>query len=201
MSKEFTTYDKIATVLFKGHEEAANFLSNRELAQKDRWMLCVSKLLEDPMTADKEIVSFLIGGCGGNCEPVSTATAYRDLASIRRLVGNVQLAAKNWYRYMVIEAAKEGIRIAREAKDPKGIAANADKIGKYTRSDKEDDEIDRTGWEPPCFEPSDDVTLMGDDFKPIPNLEEERKSFRALFKQDHDIVDIEPITDDDGTDD
>lgn len=69
-------------------------------------MLCVSKLLEDPMTADKEIVSFLTGGCGGNCEPVSTATAYRDLASIRRLVGNVQLAGKNWYRYMVIEAAK-----------------------------------------------------------------------------------------------
>ena len=63
MSKEFTTYDKIATVLFKGHEEAANLLSNRELAQKDRWMLCVSKLLEDPMTADKEIVSFLTGGC------------------------------------------------------------------------------------------------------------------------------------------
>lgn len=42
---------------------------------------------------------------------------------------------------------------------------------------------------------------MGDDFKPILNLEEERKSFRALFKQDHDIVDIEPITDDYGTDD
>ena len=102
---------------------------------------------------------------------------------------------------MVIEAAKEGIRIAREAKDPKGIAANADKIGKYTRSDKEDDDIDRSAWEPPCFEPSDDVTLMGDDFKPILNLEEERKSFRALFKQDHDIVDIEPITDDYGTDD
>ena len=149
MNKELTSYDKIATVLFKGHEEAASLLSCRELMQK----------------------------------------------------GNVQLAGKNWYRYMVIEAAKEGIRIAREAKDPKGIAANADKIGKYTRSDKEDDDIDRSAWEPPCFEPSDDVTLMGDDFKPIPNLEEERKSFRALFKQDHDIVDIEPITDDYGTDD
>ena len=150
---------------------------------------------------DKDLIAFLMAGCDGSCEPVSQATAYRDLAAIRRLVGNVQLAGKNWYRYMVIEAAKEGIRIAREAKDPKGIAANADKIGKYTRSDKEDDDIDRSAWEPPCFEPSDDVTLMGDDFKPIPNLEEERKSFRALFKQDHDIVDIEPITDDYGTDD
>ena len=170
MNKELTSYDKIATVLFKGHEEAASLLSCRELMQKDRWMLCVSKLLEDPMTADKDLIAFLMAGCDGSCEPVSQATAYRDLA-------------------------------AREAKDPKGIAANADKIGKYTRSDKEDDDIDRSAWEPPCFEPSDDVTLMGDDFKPILNLEEERKSFRALFKQDHDIVDIEPITDDYGTDD
>lgn len=201
MSKELTSYDKIEQVLFKGREEAASLLSSRELMQKERWMLCVSKLLEDPMTADKDIVTFLTGGCGGVCEEVSTATAYRDLAAIRRLIGNVQLAGKNWYRYMVIEAAKEGIRIAREAKDPKGIAANADKIGKYTRSDKEDDEIDRSGWEPPVFEPSDDITLAGDNFKPIPNLEEERKAFRGLFKHDHDIVDVEPITDSDGTDD
>ncbi|RHJ83536.1 hypothetical protein [Parabacteroides sp. AM08-6] len=202
MAKELTSYDKIEMVLFKGREEAATFLSERELQQKERWMLCVSKLLEDPMTADKDMVSFLTAGCGGSCEPVSTATAYRDMAAIRRLVGNVQLAGKNWYRYMVIEAAKEGIRIAKEAKDPKGIAANADKIGKYTRADKEDEEIDRSGWEPPVFEPSDDVTLMGDGFKPIPNLEEERKSFRALFKNDSDILDVEPITDDcDGADD
>ena len=96
MNKELTSYDKIATVLFKGHEEAASLLSCRELMQKDRWMLCVSKLLEDPMTADKDLIAFLMAGCDGSCEPVSQATAYRDLAAIRRLVGNVQLAGKNW---------------------------------------------------------------------------------------------------------
>ena len=51
------------------------------------------------------------------------------------------------------------------------------------------------------FEPSDDLTLMGDEFKPIPNLEEERKSFRAIFKNDRDIIDVEPITDSNGIDD
>lgn len=65
MNKELTSYDKIATVLFKGHEEAASLLSCRELMQKDRWMLCVSKLLEDPMTADKDLIAFLM--------PVATA--------------------------------------------------------------------------------------------------------------------------------
>lgn len=201
MAKDLTSYDKIEMVLFKGREDATAFLSDRELQQKERWMLCVSKLLEDPMTSDKDMVTFLTEGCGGSCERVSQATAYRDMAAIRRLVGNVQLAGKNWYRYLVIEAAKEGIRMARDAKDPKGIAANADKIGKYTRADKDDEDIDRSGWQPPVFEPSDDVTLLGDEFKPIPNLEEERKAFRALFKQDRDIIDVEPITDDDGIND
>ena len=73
MNKELTSYDKIATVLFKGHEEAASLLSCRELMQKDRWMLCVSKLLEDPMTADKDLIAFLMAGCDGSCEPVSQA--------------------------------------------------------------------------------------------------------------------------------
>lgn len=201
MGKELTSYDKIEMVLFKGREDAAAYLSDRELMQKERWMLCVSKLLEDPIMMDQNLVTFLTGGCGGLCAPVSQATAYRDVAAIKRLVGNIQLANKNWYRHIIIEAAKEGIKIAKEAKDPKGIAANVDKIGKYTRADKEDDEIDRSGWQPPVFEPSDDVTLLGDEFKPIPNLEEERKTFRALFKQDRDIIDVEPITTDDGRDD
>lgn len=201
MSKEITSYDKIEMVLFKGREDAAAYLSDRELQQKERWMLCVSKLLEEPITMDQELVTFLTGGCGGLCPQVSQATAYRDVAAVKRLVGNIQLANKNWYRHIIIEAAKEGIKIAKEAKDPKGIAANADKIGKYTRADKEDDDIDRSGWQPPVFEPSDDVTILGDEFKPIPNLEEERKAFRALFKNDRDIVDVEPIIDDDGKND
>lgn len=201
MSKELTSYDKIEMVLFKGREDAAAYLSDRELMQKERWMLCVSKLLENPITMDQELITFLTGGCGGVCPSVSQATAYRDVAAVKRLVGNIQLANKNWYRHIIIEAAKEGIKIAKEAKDPKGIAANADKIGKYTRADKDDDDIDRSGWEPPVFEPSDDLTLMGDDFKPIPNLEEERKSFRALFKSDRDIVDVEPIEESNDWDD
>ena len=105
------------------------------------------------MTADKDLIAFLMAGCDGSCEPVSQATAYRDLAAIRRLVGNVQLAGKNWYRYMVIEAAKEGIRIAREAKDPKGIAANADKIGKYAPIKKTMTLIEALGNHPALSHP------------------------------------------------
>ena len=78
------------------------------------------------------------------------------------------------------------------------IAANIDKIGKYTRADKEDEDNDRTGWQPPIFEPTDDVTLLGDNFKPIPDLERERAAFRALFKRSTDVQDVEPITNEPG---
>ena len=191
MAKEQSTYDKIELVLFKGHEEIAGTLSPRELAQKDRWMLCVSKKIADPIILDSELVNFLTTGCGGVCEYVSPATAYRDIAAINRLVGNVSLASKNWYRHMIIESSKKGIEIAKSQNDAKGIAANTDKIGKYTRADKDDEAFDYGSMIPPSFEPSDDVTLLGDDFVSIPNLEEVRKEFRDRFKNDKSIMNAE----------
>ena len=191
MSNELTSYEKIEKVLFKKREDVEDVLSKTDLDKKDRWMLCVSKMLSDPITQDQELVNFLMNGCGGACKPVSASTAYRDIAAVKKLVGNIQLASKSWYRYIIIEAAKEGIRIAKENKDAKGIAANIDKLGKYTRADKEDMDIDRSKWTPPVFEPSDDVTLLGDNFKPIKDLEKERKEFRALFKNDPNIMDVE----------
>ena len=197
---EQKSYDKIEAVLFKPRSEAAGQLTPLELAKKERWMLCVSKLLDNPLTEDRELVNFLMEGCGGTCEKVSQATAYRDVAAIKRLVGNIKLSSKNWYRHMIIEAAKRGIAIAEKEKDAKGIAANIDKIGKYTRADKEDEDNDRSGWQPPIFEPTDDVTLLGDNFKPIPDLERERAAFRALFKRTADVQDVEPMDDGAGED-
>lgn len=191
MTKDITTYEKIELVLFKGRSEVSELLTVRELQQKERWMLCVSKKMSDPMTLDSDLVTFLTCGGEGLFEPVSVATAYRDLAAITRLVGNITLSNKNWYRHLIIEACKKGIEIATKDKDPKGIAVNADKIGKYVRADKEDDALNYDSWQPPVFEPSDDITLLGDDFQPIPDLEKERKAFRLLFKNDKDIIDIE----------
>lgn len=191
MAKEQSTYEKIELVLFKGHEEIQDTLTPRELAQKNRWMLCVSKKLADPIILDSELVNFLTTGCGGVCEYVSMATAYRDIASINRLVGNISLASKDWYRHLIIEASKDGIRIAKTACDAKGIAANTDKIGKYTMLNKEDDMFNYDSMVPPSFEPSDDVTLLGDEFESIPNLEEVRKEFRARFKNDKSIMNAE----------
>jgi len=82
---------------------------------------------------------------------------------------------------MIVEGAKKGYQIGINKNDSKGIAACLDKIGKYTRADKEDDAIDWTEMIPPSMVVTDDVTVLN--LEPIENLEEERKKFRALFKK------------------
>ena len=157
-----TTYTRIERSLFKDKADAARTLSPRELEIKTRMMLCVSRLMDNPMLEDAELVNFLLHGCAGQAEPVGKSQAYRDLAMIRRLVGNIQLAAKSWYRYMIVEGAKRAYEVAIANNDAKGAAAALDKIGKYTRCDKEDDTFDYSKMLPPNFEPTDDDAAIID---------------------------------------
>lgn len=181
MPKKDPTYERIERALFKDREESTTLLSPRELEIKARMMLCVSKKMDSPLIEDSELVNFLMHGCGGQAEPVSKSQAYRDIGMINRLVGNIQLAAKSWYRYMIVEGGKKAFQLAIDNNDAKGAAAALDKIGKYTRSDKEDDTFDYTQLIPPSFEPSDDVTLL-EGLDPIDDLEQKRQEFRSQFK-------------------
>ena len=194
MPKKDSTYDRIERALFKDREEASSILSQREMEIKKRMMLCVSKKMEDPLIQDTELVNFLMNGCGGNTDAVSQSQAYRDIGMINRLVGNIQLAAKAWYRYMIVEGGKKAFNMAIDKEDAKGAAAALDKIGKYTRSDKEDEKFDYSQLVPPSFEPSDDVTLL-EGLELIEDLEGTRSEMRSRFKGmlSKKAVDIRPI--------
>ena len=194
MPKKDSTYDRRERALFKDREEASSILSQREMEIKKRMMLCVSKKMEDPLIQDTELVNFLMNGCGGNTDAVSQSQAYRDIGMINRLVGNIQLAAKAWYRYMIVEGGKKAFNMAIDKEDAKGAAAALDKIGKYTRSDKEDEKFDYSQLIPPSFEPSDDVTLL-EGLEPIEDLEGTRSEMRSRFKGmlSKKAVDIRPI--------
>lgn len=176
-----STYERIERALFKSREEGFQMLSAKEMAIKERMMLVVAKRLDNPLIEDKELVNFLIGGCGGVVDKVSQSQAYRDVAMANRLVGNIQLSAKSWYRYMIVEGAKAAYNMAMEKGDAKGAASALDKMGKYTRSDKEDDALDFSQMLPPSFEPSDDVTLL-EGVERIDNLEERRRELRKLAR-------------------
>lgn len=181
MPKKDLTYDRIERSLYKDRDDSTTILSAQEMEIKNRMMLCVSKKMESPLIEDTEIVNFLMHGCGGHATPISQSQAYRDIGMLNRLVGNIQLAAKSWYRYMIVEGGKKAFQLAIDNNDAKGAAAALDKIGKYTRSDKEDDSFDYSQLIPPSFEPSDDVTLL-EGIEPIDDLENYRQNFRSNFK-------------------
>lgn len=183
MEKELNVYEKIQQHLYEDTQTALQYLTPTEIEIKKRVMVCVAKIMDEPMIQDKDMVKFLMNGCGGKTEQVGQSQAYRDIAAIRKILGNIQLASKSWYRYIIIEGAKEGFDIARVERDAKGMASCLDKIGKYTRADREDDPFDFSQLIPPSFEPTNDVTVM-DGFEKIDNLEEERKKFRELFTKD-----------------
>ena len=179
MPKKDPTYERIERALYKDKDESTTILSPREMEIKKRMMLCVSKKMEEPLIPDTELVNFLIHGCGGNAEPISKSQAYRDIGMINRLVGNIQLAATSWYRYMIVEGGKRAFNMAMDKEDAKGAAAA----------------LDYSQMIPPSFEPSDDVTLL-EGLEEIENLEEKREELRTLFKGmlSKRAVDIKPIT-------
>lgn len=197
--KKDKTYDKIANALFKDEKETCMMLTPNEEAIRKRMMLCVSMRMQEPFMEDQEVVNFLIHGCGGATECVSKSQAYRDVAMCNRLLGNIQLAAKNWYRYLIVEGAKKAYNMAMEKGDAKGAASALDKLGKYTRCDKEDEQLDFEQLIPPSFEPTDDYTLI-DGLTKIDNLEQRRKELRALAKG-ISIEDAEIVEDDEETED
>ena len=194
MKKE-SLIERLRPVLFSDISDLEGRFTERELQTKQRLMLSVTRKLDRPLTTDKELVDFLMTGCNGMTEPVSKSQAYRDVAAVTMLSGDIQPAAKNWMRHMIVEGAKAVYDMAMSQKDAKGAAAALDKLGKYTRCDKDDEQMDWSEMLPPVFEPSDDITLIeGLDVMDGKNLEKERKRLRALFSRLSETEDAEIIS-------
>lgn len=175
------TFKKIESVLYLPDDQADQVLTPYEMERRNRWLICVSKKMENPLLPDKQLVEMLEAGMTGKFRAVAKSTAYRDIAAVNKITGNIQLAATNWYRYMIIEGAKEAFDIAKAEKDARGMSAALDKIGKYTRADKPDNDFDWDQMLPPVMEPSNDTTLL-EGIEPIENLEARRREMRKMFK-------------------
>lgn len=173
---------KIERNLFLSSKDITENFSDRELERKKRVMLCVSKKLDDPLISDKALVEFLMNGCDGACNEVSTTTAYRDISLVTSITGKVNVAAKEWLRYMVIEGAKAAAKKAHDAGDFKAVASNLTVIMK-TGKLEQDDMTDLHGlMSPPDFEPTGDMDALGDEIEKLENPEEERRKLRELFQ-------------------
>jgi len=199
--KRETLLERLKPHLFADIETLRDRFTPHELEVKQRLMLSITRKMDRPLTPDKDMVDFLMTGCGGLTEPVSKSQAYRDVAAISAITGDIQPAAKNWMRHMIIEGGKAIYEMAMQQKDAKGAAAALDKIGKYTRCDKDDEEMNWEEMLPPVFEPSDDITLIdGLEIMDPEKLEKERKRLRALFLRLSDPEDATIVEDKKTTD-
>ena len=154
---EETTFDKIQKYLFEDKELAEQHLNPHEMEIKRRWASVYAFWIDKPEASDRELVRFMKVEFG-----IEKSQAYRDLPKIKLLLGNVKAAGKEYYRLMVVEMCKKAYSIALAKGDAKAMALAADKIGKYTKLDK--DELEALPWEqlfPPNFEPSNDVSVLG----------------------------------------
>lgn len=195
--------DRVLPALFKDLAEISENLTPAEINRKQRLELTITRRLDNPLISDHDLVMFMMSGCGVGLQEIGKSQAYRDLILVNTVTGKMQLAAKNWYRHLIIEGSKKVYEMAMHNGDAKGAAAALDKLGKYTRCDKDDDKMDWSSLLPPVFEPSDDLTLVeGLEAIPTEKLENDRKRLRALFneklkKNAEDAVVIEIA--DDGT--
>lgn len=171
----------LALRLFSDKSKVIASLSPAELETKARWMYVMTQRLDNPMISNKKLVELLQSGIAGSWEGVSQSTAYADIAAVTEMLGNVKAASKAWIRYTIIEGCKKAYEIAEAKEDPVGMVTALDKMGKYSRADKDDDAIDFTQMLPPVFEPTDDVTVL-EGIRPMDDLEERRQRLRALHK-------------------
>ena len=184
IKQEITTFDKIQANLF-GHD-AKMVLSDKEQEIFLRYRAGFSAWLEDPTITDKQMATFLMNTFG-----IAKQTAYLDVGNIKRLVGNVQNASKEFHRYTVIKMLKEAFLVAKHKHNPVAMAMAADKLAKATQLDKIDMEIpDWNAIIPPSFEPSSDVRLIG--LKPMQDLQERIKQLKQKYISDY----IEEVQDD-----
>jgi len=175
-----TTFDKIQSHLFFDESELIH-LNKSEIEILNRYKEVFTIWLENPSYSDKQIVNYMHFELG-----LSKSQAYRDLPRLKLLLGNVQNANKEWYRYMVIEMCKDAFSLAKKKRDPKAMSLAADKIGKYTKLDK--DEAEALPWEdiiPPSFEPAADIRLL--DMKPIENIENLKQKLRQKYMDEVSI--------------
>jgi hypothetical protein len=188
--KEQSALEKFELCLFTGMSELESTLTPHERQILVRYRAVISRMLDEPLLPDKDFIAMLQTGCMGAFVAVSQRQAYVDLSACKRLIGNVQVPARNFILHTVTEACKKGIQIATEADDADAIAKNAAVLVKAYRLDKPEEEIiDPDDFIPPSFEPSDDVTLVN--LKADPDIEKKRSARREFYKR-HFTTDVKP---------
>ena len=132
------------------------------------------------MMSDSEIRDRLMNEYG-----ISKTQAYRDLANVKILLGNVKAAGKEWFRFKANSILDQAYKAADEGehKLAKSLVLIANALVKVNRLDV--DEVEQIPWEetiPQPFEPTTDPLAIG--IKPIDNLRERIAELKKKYIDD-----------------
>lgn len=159
-----------------------------QLEQKRRYEVAAAYLLDHPSHLDHDVRDHLM-----SIFHISRAQAYRDIAEIKKVLGNIKNAGKEWHRHVAITMALETYERAKAEGDLKAMNAavhNYIKINKLSLHDTE-----ALPWEkviPPAFEPSPDISVLNLPEKDQKDVDIRRAALRKKFMTT-DIIDIQPI--------
>ena len=136
--------------------------------------------LGNPTLPDKSIVAEI-----KRKYALSTTMAYDDVRLIKIILGQLNQATEDYYRYLFMQRCEEGFQMARNNNDANAFARVLTALGKYCKLDKEKPLApDYSVIIPQPFEITDDPTVAG--FKKIPNVEEKARKMTERFIQDAD---------------
>lgn len=152
-------------------------------------------ILKTPSMTDSEVIRTFTARY-----KISRPTAYSDLSVVKALLPMLSKEAREFHRWRTLEMLLETYRIAKAKMDVRTMERTASSYGKYTNSDKPDEEtIDMSKVIPVQWIPTDDPTVLG-----LPKLENREEKIRELLNEfsattpeildiDYEEPDLDPL--------
>ena len=163
-------------------------LTPSQLEIKRRYEVAATYLLDHPYHTDHHLRDHLITIFG-----ISRRQAYYDIIEVKKLIGNIKNAGKEWYRHVAITMALETYKKAKDDSDLKAMNAATANLVKITKLNLEDHED--FNWEriiPPAFEPSPDISVLNLPEKDSKDVDARRAALRKKFLTT-EIIDVQPV--------
>ena len=129
---------------------------------------------------DDQVIQFI-----RRCNPkLSYHQAIKDLYKVKNVIGDMPKVRKELIRHQVIEMHKFAYQRAKAECDIKAMVAAANGMALAANLDKDDPEIP---WEeiiPPTFEPTSDLSALGEGFEHKENLEDDIERIKRKYGAD-----------------
>lgn len=181
------TLDKLHGALFEGKR---NELTPFEQAVLSRYEACFVLWLEKPWLSDTELRDYLMAYYA-----LSQAQAYRDIANLKVLLGNVGNAARAWNQYKVNALLDRAVAAADSgdhhlAKSLTNIAKEVTRANRLNLVEAEELPYDEIV--PLPIEPVNDPSTAG--FTPLPDLKERIRKLKQKYDVEVQDVDFTELT-------